>query len=355
MKLVYITTVTTPDTDAQSLQVAAMAESFAFVLGTPQFLFVSPATQANLDLRRSYRWQRVPMLFMSRMWRTWKLMRMLPGIIKREKATHVYTRDIALAYAASKCGAMPVYEAHKPIESLSGQWFFNMVKRQLKVVAISQNLANIFSTEHKMPVSQMMVAHDGVWARAFEGLDQVSCHAALRKLAGERNSKHPIAVYSGNLRVSGKGTALICEAAKSLPGVLFVIAGGRLPQAPGNVIGLGYQDAHAIPELLTGADLLLLPFTRELKTWQYHSALKIFEYMAAGRPIIASSLGSITEVLNSANAVMFNPDAPGDLARAITEALHDRAGSEAKAKRAQEQVAEYDWHERAKKILAFLA
>lgn len=353
MKLAYFTTITTPDTDAQSLQVAAMAEAFSTAL-TGEFIFVSPATSHNSTLKTKFRWERVRVPLVPRALRTALMVRKMRACIRREKITHVYTRDIAIAWAARQCGVAAIYEAHKPFTTFFGRFLFWCIQNRIMVVAISQKLADIYAERYGVRTNKLFVAHDGVWMRDFEHLSYAACHAALRRLAGESRSAHPIAVYSGNLKVSGKGTGLIIEAARSLPNVLFVIAGGRLPHVPHNVISLGYQKAAAIPALLAGADVLLLPFTRELKTWQYHSALKIFEYMGSGRPIVASHLGSITEVLNNTNAVLFNPDEPGALAKGIATVLSNANHSAELGHAAKRQAAGYDWLERARRIITFI-
>ena len=56
------------------------------------------------------------------------------------------------------------------------------------------------------------------------------------------------------------------------------------------------------------------------------SPLKLFEYMAAGRPIVASDLPSIREVLrDGVNALLVPPGDPVAMAAAIARLLGDRA------------------------------
>ncbi|KKS24991.1 MAG: Glycosyl transferase group 1 [Candidatus Jorgensenbacteria bacterium GW2011_GWF2_41_8] len=54
---------------------------------------------------------------------------------------------------------------------------------------------------------------------------------------------------------------------------------------------------------------------------KHTSPLKLFEYMASGRPIVASDLLSLREILTEQEAIFFKPDDPLDLALKIKEIL----------------------------------
>ena len=72
--------------------------------------------------------------------------------------------------------------------------------------------------------------------------------------------------------------------------------------------------------------------------------------MAAKRPIVASDLPSIREVLNEGNAILVEPDNPKALAQCIKKALT----SDDVSQKAFEDVQEYTWDKRVKKILKFI-
>ena len=66
-------------------------------------------------------------------------------------------------------------------------------------------------------------------------------------------------------------------------------------------------------------DIWVLPNSKRAQISQQEtSPIKLFEYMAAERPIVASNLPSLREILrDQENAVLFEPDKPSSLARAI--------------------------------------
>ncbi|MEK7478858.1 MAG: glycosyltransferase, partial [Patescibacteria group bacterium] len=81
---------------------------------------------------------------------------------------------------------------------------------------------------------------------------------------------------------------------------------------------------------------------------------KMFEYMASKKPIIASDLPSIKEVLNDKNALLVKEGDPEDLAQGIKNILNDKRFAENLTTQAFIDVKKYSWQERVKKILAFV-
>ncbi len=82
--------------------------------------------------------------------------------------------------------------------------------------------------------------------------------------------------------------------------------------------------------------------------------MKLFEYMAAERPIVASRLPSITEVLNEENSVLIEPDDPVSLGDGIRGILDDEERARRIARQAREDVERHTWRNRARAILDFI-
>jgi glycosyltransferase involved in cell wall biosynthesis len=76
--------------------------------------------------------------------------------------------------------------------------------------------------------------------------------------------------------------------------------------------------------------------------------------MAAAKPIVASDLPSIREVLNDQNACLIQADNAQALAEGIKKALSDKNFSQNIALQSYEDVHKYTWENRAKGIIDIL-
>lgn len=112
-------------------------------------------------------------------------------------------------------------------------------------------------------------------------------------------------------------------------------------------------DHEKVPEYLALADILVLPtvpISKEATT--YTSPIKLFEYMAAGKAIVASRLPSICEIVSDADVAFFCPNDATDLAGAIDRLLQDKMLREEMGRRARRALAGKDWTARARLLLA---
>jgi glycosyltransferase involved in cell wall biosynthesis len=76
--------------------------------------------------------------------------------------------------------------------------------------------------------------------------------------------------------------------------------------------------------------------------------------MVSQRPIIASDLPSLREILNENNAILVESDNPKALAQGIEVALKKADFSAKIAEKAYQDVQKYTWQKRAKNILSFI-
>jgi glycosyltransferase involved in cell wall biosynthesis len=123
-----------------------------------------------------------------------------------------------------------------------------------------------------------------------------------------------------------------------------------------NIKMIPFQPPALAPKFQQAADVLIVPnISASDDSSYYTSPLKLFQYMAAGRPIVASDLPSLRTVLNSENAYLVRPDDPHALAQGIRDALSDHQESTRRTERAREEVKQYTWEKRADRILRFVA
>ena len=158
---------------------------------------------------------------------------------------------------------------------------------------------------------------------------------------------------------------LILEAAKKLPQVTFSLVGGwdtdvERVRSAGESLGLknlflsGFVKNSEIPIYLLAADVLLLPYDPLHFQAKTTSPLKLFEYMGAGRPIVASSIRNVGQVLtNKKNAILYHPSRKNEFIEGIQYILKNKDEAARLARQAREDSSQYEWKKRCERILQF--
>ena len=173
----------------------------------------------------------------------------------------------------------------------------------------------------------------------------------------------PLLTYCGSLSKS-KGIDLIINSAKYINNVEFQIIGGlkvdvdhykKIANDNGvkNINFIGQVNYSDVPNLLNKSDILLLPSSaKNIKSRNYTSAMKLFEYMSIGKPIIASNIPSNTEILeNNLNCLMFEPDNPKSMVEKINTLINDKELNKKITKNSSKLAIKYSWTERSKKMI----
>ncbi len=270
-------------------------------------------------------------------------------LVRAARAWHpdvVYTRDASIAPFAD------VVEAHR------------LMRPHRRMIAISQGLKDVLVLNGANS-DNVLVAHDGVNLDEFDVAEsQEECRIKLCLPAGRL-----IIGYVGQLRTLGmeKGIGTLIQAFQKVSNALLLIVGG----APDDIsyyrsyamsIGIASHDImftgrvphSAIPQYLKACDVLTMPFPALDHYARIMSPLKLFEYMAAKRPIIATDLPSIREVLNEHSALLVTPGDARVLAEGIILLLSDHERSKRLSAQAFADVQDLAWSSRARSILNFI-
>ena len=111
---------------------------------------------------------------------------------------------------------------------------------------------------------------------------------------------------------------------------------------------------HEIPALIAEADICVAPLgLNDRNVTQGACPIKVLEYMAAARPLVASNMPIVRELVREdVDALLFSPNDPDDLARQILALLNDEALSKQLADSASKRaLSKFTWHESQKKLL----
>jgi len=369
MRLYYISNSVIPSGTANSVQVMKMCRAFADA-GCDVVLFGRCGNGS--DPWGAYGIK--PEAFEIKLWTprrawpygtyTWWLrqqMRTLP------KPQVVYGR-FPFGLACVPQNVVRFYEVHHPPESAKS-WIAERIlfrqRRFLGLVAISDALQRNYEKQSIIRGREVSVltAHDGADCISVNRSD---CARPAEDTPSLR------CLYSGSL-YAGKGGEFLSRLAKTLShtDIVIRIVGGK-GAPPGlveefrrlrNVEYIGQVPHGEVNEHLAKADIALAPYQKhvviadmaiDLAEWM--SPLKLFEYMAAGVPIIASDLPVIREVLVDAETarlvesddVQAWVDAIVDLAQRPDERL--RLADAAKRLLAEK----YSWQVRARRIIKWM-
>lgn len=174
----------------------------------------------------------------------------------------------------------------------------------------------------------------------------------------------PVVAYAGHL-YPWKGVDVLIEALALVPHVRGLIVGGHpregdLARVRARAAELGLSDRieftgqvapAEVASRLASADALILPNRRTQISAQYTSPLKLFEYLSLGKPIVASDLPALREILtHGVTAELVEADAPAALAAGIVRVVDAPAYAAALSAAARQLAVEYSWDTRAARL-----
>jgi len=122
-----------------------------------------------------------------------------------------------------------------------------------------------------------------------------------------------------------------------------------------NIRFAGLQPYCAIPDLIGMADICISPLPDKLE-WNVSSPLKVFEYLACGKPVVVTPIPAHKEVLGDLPGIVYaKNDGEDALAEAILDACHNLKTLQAKADDLRGFVLEkYTWHHQAENLKGYL-
>ncbi|MBI4020055.1 MAG: glycosyltransferase family 4 protein [Candidatus Aenigmarchaeota archaeon] len=116
--------------------------------------------------------------------------------------------------------------------------------------------------------------------------------------------------------------------------------------------GIAYNE---LPEYLSASDVLIAPFDvsgyRPMEKYGFWwCPVKLFEYMASGRPVVSYDFPEVRKIVRDAGLLAGPGDVDG-FSEKLTELIKDRSLRERLGRRARAIAEEYDWKKRARSII----
>ncbi len=270
-------------------------------------------------------------------------------------------RDAWLVLLLSKKSFSEIHMYYKSSLNFLNRWGF---ARMRGIVAATKPLRDEIVRLYGVPPKKILHAPCGVNSERF-ALD--TSRADARRALGLPQEGRFI-FYIGHL-FPVKGVDVLFDVHPLLaPGEVIYFIGGtdediaryrtkwEAAGAPKNIVIAGRKPHQDVPLWLRAADILTIPNTAKDPAGSIESSpSKLMEYMASGRPIIASDVPAIRDVLDDSMGYFAEPDSPQAIAAQIRAVFANPVASEQKAHAARMFAShELNWPARARKILHFI-
>lgn len=262
------------------------------------------------------------------------------------------THELFAASFAESQHASSTAHARRKLEALERREAF-VYARAAGIIALTGALAVDICQRYRIK-TPMLVAHDAV--------DET----VLNLPAPSVDETEPVWLYLGSLH-PWKGVDILVEALPHCRRGTLWIAGGKpaeIARLEARAADLGVAQRLCclgqVPPterfgVIAQATACLLPSSATQIGSRYTSPLKLFEYLALGKPIVAADLPALREVVtDGANALLV----PVGDAQAVATALNRLATESELARRMAEanlQLAtKHTWSQRAERIMTFI-
>jgi len=276
----------------------------------------------------------------------------------------VYTWALQAAVFGRLHGKPTVMEFHDFPMGRNGPMLFGIYSRfkgKRLTLCTTRALAEGIEEHFNMRFSdaELQIAPNGTETKSYADLPQP---AEARKQLGLKDGF--TVGYSGHF-YPGRGMELLTDIARLIPDVNFLWVGGSqediapwqeelAAQSIHNVAITGFIPNSRLPFYQAAADVLVMPYGRKISgssggnIARVINPMKMFDYLASGRPIIASEIPVFHEILTEDTAIFCEPDDAPDWAKVIKALRDNPKKCNQMGIRAKECAEKYTWKNRAR-------
>ena len=376
MRIVYLSKALIPSRSANSIHIMKMCQAFAKD-GHEVVLVAQDSKQNEPGAENVYAYYSVEPIFTIRKLSKPSIyggrliydMKILLELLKYGYDL-VYSRYLEGCFISTFLGYKTILEAHDPFWNELGRLRNGMLDKIITskdlcgVVVITEALRRVFIKRSEKAIN-IIVAPDGADLPHTEEARRLSGRKGLLQVG-----------YTGHL-YKGKGMETIEQLAPLLNDVDFHVVGGldrdirywKERISGSNVFFHGFVEPRLISTYINAFDVCLLPIQRTVFTYAknpqdsgkvrniagYTSPLKLFEYMAHGKAIVASDLPVIREVLNRDIAMLVEPEDIKGWVNAIKALQNKALRAEISLKAIKYFNENFSWEQRARTIIDLLS
>lgn len=382
MRLIYITNARIPTEKAHGLQIMKSCEAFAdagislelivpFRSNTPQTdPFDYYHVKNNFKIRKLWSIDLFPLAFISRRLAfyiqsvSFSFTGVFHALLRNKHDVVFYSRDYTTLLFLSILGMRLIAEIHDYRSKKPKKAIQFILKRAKKIILNSKGTLTALQQHYQLNLDKVLIAPNSVDNELFNIKE--TREEARRKLG---MSSDPIIMgYVGSLASAGtdKGVGDLIKAfdIASLEGdsniALYIVGGpngllNKYKSMPGaeKAVFTGHVDYSKIPLYLRAIDIAVIPLS-ESQHGSTTSPIKLFEYMAAGKTILASNLPSLNGILSTSEASFFEPGNVQDLAQKIIFILKNPELADQLSRASKKKAEQYSWLSRAQTIKSFI-
>lgn len=227
------------------------------------------------------------------------------------------------------------------------------LRRAAAVISVTEGIKDVLYTDYSVDKEKVYVVGNGANTELFRPISQ-----SLAKQRLGLQSHNSYIGFVGSLYPWHGVQFLVTASSRVLrdnPDVAFLIVGdGKMKEVlqqqaindgvSENFIFTGVVPYLEVPYFVAACDLVILPLFTKTSNDSGYSPLKLYEYMACGKPIIASRLNGVEIIEKKHLGKLVEPKNPDALAAAIIALLENRSALEEMGQRGRSiAVNQFDW------------
>ncbi|MCL4877557.1 MAG: glycosyltransferase family 4 protein [Anaerolineae bacterium] len=374
--MLYVANVRMPTEKAHGYQIAQMCEAFA--LAGEEVKLVVPRRFSTMEtnlwqyygVRENFKMITLPCLDfiaffpeskLAFLFQTFTFLLALLVWLPFQKYSLLFSRDVFLVAPLTLWVPRRklIYEVHSKARSRRLKRIQDWTLRRVGLVV---SLTGTMAEQLKQTgISSIIVAHDGIRPENFPLFS-----SEIRQELGIPSEAF-VACYAGRLHTMGmsKGLEVFIEAAAQVKNIVFLLVGGpdnhveqlrqrwqQMGMPPEDFFAVGTVPPIEVPKYLAAADVCLITSPQNEFFSNETSPMKLFEYMMAGRAILASDLPSTREVVQHGESAYLVPPSDVEALREALKLLRESPDLRQQlGHKAAQEVLNYTWLKRAESIL----
>lgn len=230
-----------------------------------------------------------------------------------------------------------------------------------RIIAVTPGIKSNLEKVYNIPEEKIVVVSNGANTSLFKPLEQENCR---RELGLDPEISY--VCFVGNL-APWQGVEYLVKAAPFIlsrfPKCRFLIIGDGIMKnellklsselgVEDRFIFTGVVAYDRVPIYINASDVCTAPFILARNAKIGLSPLKLYEYMACGKPVVASNISGVSDALEaSEGGIPVHPENPGALAEAILKLLENSDLRNKLGSKGLSYVTEnYSWYSVAKKV-----